>query len=190
MPKRLRQPVLYQYMRGALRELVTLEGGLIAWRFLCAASFLDYLSCMTSGKGGANAYKSFITTWFPAKYGAFTYRNGKKDLPIQMYHVLRCGLVHSFSLVPDSRGVVAGGRKRSIVFATRGDRLGVHLAGYSKGSVVDAALFVLEDFLEDVWAVNNKLFKQAETDRALAARIMKWSRNHPPILHLSLAGKY
>lgn len=74
--------------------------------FLCLASLIDYLSKLAYGTDLADwkRYIEFINEFFPSGYKRFQYRIGKKDLPEQMYYVLRNGMVHSFSLIPDEKG--------------------------------------------------------------------------------------
>src|SRR5689334_12604309 len=75
------------------------------WCFLCLSALIDYLSIAAypNKKKQRDRYVAFIENFFPAKYKNFKYKNGQTDLPDQMYYVLRNGLVHSFSLVPDDR---------------------------------------------------------------------------------------
>jgi hypothetical protein len=58
---------------------------------------VEYISNI-SGYGGN--YINFVSTYFPEEYRDFSYKDGKKDLPDQMYSLLRNGLVHNFSFLP------------------------------------------------------------------------------------------
>jgi len=60
------------------------------WPFLCAAAMLDYLAKMAIGSG-KSAYKQFIRQYMKPEYRDFQFANGDRDLPEQVYHVLRCG---------------------------------------------------------------------------------------------------
>ena len=53
---------------------------------------------------------------------------------------------------------------------------------YSSAKVVDAALFVAEDFTEDIEKVTELLFRKAKTDTILRRNIEKWLTAHPPIV--------
>lgn len=76
------------------------------WVFLMCSVFIEYLVKLVSGKEATNKddYKHFIGTYLSLidpRYKNFKYSNGKTDLPDQMYHVLRCGIVHGFSFIAD-----------------------------------------------------------------------------------------
>ncbi len=158
------------------------------WTFVCAAAFLEYLAKLVDGQDrGGSGYKEFVTNWLtevrPA-YSSFTYNSGAQDLPIQMYHVLRCGIVHTLSLIPDHRGKALGGRDRSIVLAHRkaAQRGGfAHLGAYSSGNTPDAAILVAEDFVDDIETVVALICAKAATDAALNKNICSWLIKHPLI---------
>lgn len=153
------------------------------WIFLGLATTIDYLAGLERGKrAGRRGYIDFIRNYFPEKYSDFEYESThrkpgtgilkkgvrskrqmtKKDLPEQMYFIFRCGLVHSFSLVPSLDEIENGGRERSITIHSRVDaeRDGKnHLDNFKlTPHVVDSAYFVDEDLLDDVIAVVRKLF--------------------------------
>lgn len=74
-----------------------------------------------------------------------------QDLDKQMYHTLRCGIVHNFSLFPDANGLRTGAQIRSIALTYKESNDGNHLSnhmGIKNNS--DAALFVAEDFINDI----------------------------------------
>jgi hypothetical protein len=95
------------------------------WPFLCASALIEYLTKMVNGDGsGAEKYKQFVSTYLARVnplYNSFTYIYGspspEQDLPRQMYHILRCGIVHSFSFIPDKQATDKGGRPRSVLIA-------------------------------------------------------------------------
>ena len=147
--------------------------------------------CVLLSNSGAGfvreIYKDFVVNWLtrvrPA-YGSFKYKSGQSDLPIQMYHVLRCGIVHTLSLIPDTRGQSHGGRDRSIVLAHRtgAGAAGLkHLDAYSSTNTPDAALFVAEDLVDDIEAVVSLIFSQAVPGSPLEARMHSWLAAHPLI---------
>ena len=156
--------------------------------FLGAAAFLEYLSKAVVGQDDrGDGYKTFVKDWLSkvrADYRDFAYKDGTKDLPKQMYHVLRCGIVHSFSLIPDNRDRKAGGRDRSIVLCHRAEAVSRglhHLSPYSTTEISDAALFVAEDFVDDLAALVNIVFAAAAGDSSLEKHILKWLSDFPPI---------
>jgi len=76
--------------------------------FVLGACFIDYFSKMVKGKdNGGRGHKGFVKKYMKEvrqEYATFRYSNGVQDLPVQMYHILRCGIVHSFSLIADKSG--------------------------------------------------------------------------------------
>jgi len=153
------------------------------WPFLCAAAMLDYLAKMAIGSG-RSAYKQFIRQHMKQEYRDFQFANGDKDLPEQLYHVLRCGVVHSFSLTPDV-AQYPNGRNESIIIAHEGH----HLARYSgaDGHHPDAVCLVFKDFVDDIEGALTKLFSDAQTDTALLARIHQHLKSNPPVVGLPRA---
>jgi hypothetical protein len=162
------------------------------WVFLCASSFLEYLAKIELGKATTSTdYKNFLKNYLfrvCPDYAAFRFRSGAKDLAEQMYHVLRCGIVHSFSLFADpSAKAKHGGRDRSILLAHRssGQR---HLANHVNQRTkpkVDAAVFIAEDFVDDVGKVTEFLFAQARkrtnVGRQLRNNMRTWVKTYPPV---------
>jgi len=175
--------------------------------FVLAACFVDYFSKMVKGKDKrGRGYKDFVRKYMKEvrpEYATFRYSTGVQDLHVQMYHVLRCGIVHSFSLVPDKSGPkrpfylrlctlrFSGktnhkqpGRDHPIALCHKAeaDQKGLkHLQHYTGPRNLDAALFVIEDFLDDLLAVNDLIYKKAVGDGTLRDKIEGWLRVSPPI---------
>jgi hypothetical protein len=187
------------YFQAKVGELRTLVARGDPWVFLCASSFIEYLAKMSIGKTtSAKDYKDFLNNQFfrvCPEYAAFRYRSGKHDLAEQMYHVLRCGIVHSFSLFADPLAKSKhGGRDRSIILAHRHSASGrKHLENWidnRRKPKLDAALFIAEDFIEDVAKVTTDLFVESRKNtlagRDLQKNIQAWVRAYPPIGSLIL----
>jgi hypothetical protein len=187
--------------KGPFRESLSLEkakalfldrlGDLVdmkatPWPFLCACALVEYLTKMVNGgKSDPEKYEKFVREYLGSvdvdeRYKTFTFANGKTDLPEQMYHVLRCGIVHSFSLVADKQAESRGGRSRSIVIAHGGQ----HLKAYSKCGL-DAVLLVLGNFVSDLKKVIEKLFSDAKTKPGLKQSIERHLCDYPPIVALT-----
>lgn len=156
--------------------------------FVLGAAFIDYYSKMVKGHDEeGRGYKEFIVNYMQKvrkEYQTFTYLNTKDNLPEQMWHVMRCGLIHTFSLFPDKRIRNQPGRVRSIVLCHKKEaiRKGLkHLSRYSGPENLDAALFVAEDFIDDLIAVNDLIFDQALNDPDLKSNIERWLTQCPPI---------
>jgi hypothetical protein len=171
------------YFKGRVEELKRLAKLGDPWVFLCASSFIEYLAKITLGRETTQKdYKDFLRDYFfraCPEYDKFTYADGDRDLAVQMYHVLRCGIVHSFSLIPDQQAKGKGGRDRSIILAHRasGRR---HLTSYGDGTL-DSVVFVAEDFVADIETVTNFIFTESSTHPLLRLNIETWWNLHPPI---------
>jgi len=146
---------------------------------------------MESGKStGAQGYKDFLRDYLfkvCPEYGTFRYRSGKADLADQMYHVLRCGIVHSFSVIADQAAKVRGGRDRSILLAHRASGR-THLSNYvnnRRKPKLDSAVFIAEDFVEDIAKLTTYIFaestKKTTSGTRLRTNIRKWVKDYPPI---------
>ncbi len=173
-----------RYFEDRADELLAMCDRGNPWVFVCAAAMVEYLvKLVTGGKAGRLEYIAFVNQYMAqarTAYSGFTYLSGAKDLSTQMYVILRCGIVHSFSLIPDNVAAANGGRSRAIVLAHRSERR-PHLSSFVSPNAPDAACFVAEDFIEDIKATVRIIFDAAATDTTLRANIEAQWRNHPPI---------
>jgi len=153
------------------------------------ATFIEYLVKLVSGKEdtGRNDYKEFIKNYLyqiNPLYRDFKYAIGTTDLPDQMYHVLRCGIVHGFSLIADKTAKKKNGRNRSILIGHRSGQGDVPHLGLIKTDKYDAAFFCAEDFAEDIERVIDLIFEQAGKNEKLETRIISWVKTYSPIKSL------
>lgn len=98
------------YFSERCDEIISLSKRGDPWVFLCTSAMIDYLTNMVSGHSTRLKYIKFIEEYFSQVnylYKDFQFQNGLKDLPTQMYIILRCGIVHSFSFVPKEDQPVA-----------------------------------------------------------------------------------
>lgn len=164
------------YWNDRVSELKTINHAI--WGFVGAASLLEIGAKLgNNGTGGRSNYKNFVRT-LGSKYVDFQFQNGKKDLDVQMYHVFRCGLLHSFCLVADSQGSDAGARSDSIVLASlkdEGTEETHNCISYTKYNK-DACILVLEPFVTDIGIAIGKLFE----DSTLEASIEATYKQNPP----------
>ncbi len=170
------------YFIARCDEIISMSTRGDAWVFLCGAAMIDYLTQMTTGTSGRNAYIDFVDNYFKeinVKYRDFEYKNGQKDLPTQMYVILRCGIVHKFSFVPGIQEISNGGRLRSILLAHEANGY-THLTKYINDGM-DGVIFTAEQFSKDIKAVVEFIFTKATTDTNLESNIKKYITNHPPI---------
>jgi len=176
---------IHKYYKDRIGEVKGNANNGDPWAFLMAAAYIDFLVKMVYNVEPTTHrhYKDFIRDYLSlinAKYSSFIYANGSQDLPEQMYHVLRCGIIHGYSLVPDSLSVSKGGRKRSILVAHRKNGA-IHFTGYSMNGY-DSVIFTAEDFSEDLESVLDKIFTQlAPADPILESNIIDWVQKYPPI---------
>lgn len=173
------------YFKARAEEIHTMSSTGTPWEFLCASAFIEYLSKLVVGQDkGGQGFKDFVENYLGEindKYKTFTYISGCQDLKVQMYHILRCGIVHAFSFIPNSASSSRGGRLRSIVLCHKNSG-NTHLSSYTSTKAPDAAVFVAEDFAEDIKNVVEYIFNEAKTDTTLADNIITWWGKQPPIV--------
>lgn len=176
------------YFLGRVDELEKQCNEHAAWVFLSASAMINYLVNLVNGREtDREDYKNFILIYMPEDYKNFQYLNGNKDLDIQMYHTLRCGIVHNFSLFPDTTGKNAGARVRSIALTHEDNKDGKHLDNHQGiKNNLDSALFVAEGFINDIKTAVKKIFNDAKSDMLLEQNILKWINKYPPIMSESL----
>ena len=156
------------------------------WFFIGASTFINHLANLVFGnRAGRVGYVEFIKKYMPPNYKNFTYLNGSQDLPLQMWCILRCGIIHSFSLIPYRiyEPCKSNARERSIILTHRRNNDGSNLSNYTGiNNNRDAALFVAEDFANDINITAEYIFKEAKNNRQLENNIMSWIRQFPPIM--------
>ncbi len=172
-----------KYFVNRCSEIVSLSLRGDPWVFLCGAAMIDYLTNMTTGSSTRTKYIKFINEHLSDvnnQYKDFQYKGGSIDLPTQMYVILRCGIVHSFSFVPNQQGVANGGRIRSILLAHESNGH-THFEAYTKNGM-DSVVFTAEQFSKDIKSVIEVIFNKAKTDSRLENEIINYVTKHPPIL--------
>lgn len=171
-----------QYFKDRVDELTKINQAI--WGFVGAAALIEHGTQLANkGKSDPESYKEFVKT-FGSKYTDFTYNtDNKQDLNVQIYHVLRCGLLHSFCLQADKAGEKWGGRTDSIIITSladakrRGEALKAeHNLSHIMDNGRDACLLILEPFLVDIGNAINQLFDNQDLDES----IKKSWKEHPP----------
>jgi hypothetical protein len=179
-----------KYFKARAKEVQRILKDGTPWGFLCAAAFLDCLSKLVEGKDSKRkGYKDFVRNYLKtinSEYASFRFNSGKTDLPEQLYHIFRCGIVHSFSLIPDKQSQDNGGRPHSIVLCHQKEAKAKnisHLSNYSMGIITDSCLFVAEDFGKDLTKVVKLIFSsQAKgIDADITKKMKQWIKQQPPI---------
>lgn len=186
----MKKKEIERYFKARAKEVQRILEDGTPWGFLCAAAFLDCLSKLVAGNDKkAPGYKSFVRNYLQivnSKYNSFKYNDPVVNLPDQMYHVFRCGIIHSFSLIPDQQSLAKGGRPHSIRLCHRKEAKAkniFHLSNYSKGVTTDACLFVAEDFGKDLTKVVKLIFssKAKAIDADITKKMKQWIKQQPPI---------
>ncbi|MDX1904379.1 MAG: hypothetical protein SFU27_09505 [Thermonemataceae bacterium] len=171
------------YFIGRCDEIISLSQRGDPWVFLCTSAMIDYLTNMVTGHSTRLKYIKFIEDYFSQvnfQYKDFQYKNGSKDLPTQMYVILRCGIVHSFSFVPNQQGLTNGGRTRSILLAHEKNGHS-HFEIYTKNGM-DSVVFTAEQFSKDLKSVVRLLFQTTCSNQQIENKIISYVTIHPPIL--------
>jgi hypothetical protein len=172
-----------KYFNDRCDEIISLSLRGDPWVFLCGSAMIDYLTNMVTGHSTRLKYIKLIEDYFSQVnpvYKNFQYQNGSMDLPTQMYIILRCGIVHSFSFVPNQLGLTNGGRTRSILLAHEKNGHS-HFDTYTKDGM-DSIVFTAEQFSKDIKSVVGIIFTAASSNSQLENKIITYITNHPPIL--------
>jgi hypothetical protein len=159
------------------------------WLFVCGSAYIDYLTRTVNGREtGAFDYKKFLRDYFfkaCPEYMNVPFKNTCTKMDVQMYHVLRCGIVHQFSLRPDRRGRSYGGRDRSILLAHGYKNNLIAFSNNRTRPPLDSVVLVAEHFLDDLEKVTKFVFMQARKrtsqGQLLRNNIRNWVRLHPPL---------
>lgn len=170
-----------QYCANRLIEIraqVT-NGTNTAFDFVILSAYIDFLSKLAAGRDNLGAgYKKFIKKYFPPKYNNFIFVSNHQDLPEQLYHVLRCGIIHCFSMYPkyENRGKK---KERTIVISHDGKssikKYG-HLDNFTENGL-DAAIIIASNFCDDIDFATQKMFQ----DSAVLTRAERWVKKQPPL---------
>lgn len=158
-----------EYYRQRIEEVAAMKPS--PWSFMCAACCIEFLAKLAD-LHGRSGYIEFIKKYMPKPYKDFEYKNKKKDLPEQIYEILRCGLVHSFDLSPSYQK--KDGRYRSILISNSGENL----------KIIDnfdidcgSAILVFDKFIKDIDESKIKLFSNPKN----MSKIDKKFQENPPI---------
>ena len=177
------------YCLDRIEELRSILNGGTAWGFLGAAAFVDFLSRLRFGKAtGQTQYKAFICEFFPDHYRgkrfARTHISDEYDtLPSQFYHILRCGVLHSFSLSVDEKSEGKGWTS-SVIISTNGkhgDREYRHLDSFTEGDY-DAIVLIGDELANDLVKTVDRMFDAEDVRK----NSVKWWTKCKPLGELKL----
>lgn len=172
------------------------------WGFICACILIELLARMVNGIGRGKLtrqqYEAFVVEWMddygpqaehPFKYNSTVVRltnsseppeAEEKSLATQMYCIMRSSMVHNLSLVAGDSELRSGGADYSIHLTDRKTAAAQGLR-HLQNTGNDAAVFVGEDFLDDIGKVIDKVFAAAEVDDALKENMAKHLSIRTPV---------
>jgi len=167
-------------------EIDRLNGS--AWDFVLMGCLVDIISRINYNNLNSSLKRTskLFDDRLPQYREAF-YNIPKRinDVPEQIYMVMRCGLVHSLSLVPDKNLIDRKQykdhwRKGSLLLTHRGNHLQMRTRTYN-GHLIDACQLDYSTMLEDMQSALDAIFQDAEHDTALSAHIEKFVSENPTL---------
>lgn len=179
------------YLNARLKELEDLASPGHPWSFLASCTYLDFCSALAiGGKAGKKNFKDFVTVYlFPVRpeYKAASYPTTGLKLEDQMYHVLRCGVTHSFSMRADQSPkdeIKFPTKPLSIMLAHRKSKI-PHLKHIQIRGGKEAYVLIAEDFVADLRKATDALFlaarKHTPDGESLRKNITSRFKSHPPL---------
>ena len=147
------------------------------WVFLCGSVTIEYIAKSCYKK---NCYTKFVKEYMSKvdeRYINFKYKNGKTDLPDQMYYVLRNGLVHAFTMKPLNEKQQHKGRTNSIVLSHNHPHLTPDITGPTR----DSCVFEASQFISDIGRAIDLVFEEAKTNKQLQIKMKNRFAKFPPV---------
>ncbi|AOW47956.1 hypothetical protein A4S02_14040 (plasmid) [Acetobacter ascendens] len=158
------------------------------WDFVlmgCLVELVAKLNCVDSINTFEKVSKLFDERL--PKYRAPFYNTPEKinDVPEQIYMVMRCGLIHSLSLIPDKKVKDKDIYKRhwrevSLVLTHRGNHLKMGKTPHN-GSLVEVCQLDYSTMLDDMQTALDAIFQDAKHDTALSSHIEKFVKENPTL---------
>jgi hypothetical protein len=142
-----------------------------------------------NGSAGKTDFKAFCEDYlFPVRpeYTTANYPKTSLILKHQMYHILRCGVTHTFSMTPDPQESSASfdPTSRSVVLAHRASNV-KHLEYIEWWGGQEAYVLIAEDFTHDLSSMTDLLFKDARkkssSGQLLRDNMKARFRSNPPL---------
>lgn len=181
---------ILSYLKSRSNELVDLAARGDPWFFGGACTLLEVCASLRYGRAaGKKDFKDFCRDYlFPVRseYAAATYPSTGLVLEDQLYHILRCGVVHAFSMSPDPHSSSAAFRPtpRSIMLAHSQPGLN-HLARVEIVRGPESYVLIAQEFAIDVSRMIDGLFtaanKRTTNGMDLRTNILKRFREHLPL---------
>lgn len=179
------------YLNARLKELEDLASPGHPWSFLASCTYLDFCSALAiGGKAGKEDFKNFVKDYlFPVRpeYNVASYPMTGLKLDDQMYHVLRCGVTHSFSMraEQDAKSAVKFPTKPlSIMLAHRKSNI-PHLQYIELRGGTEAYALIAEDFVADLRKATDAFLsaarKRSTAGASLRKGIISRFKSRPPL---------
>ncbi len=166
----------HAYFKNHNEALKSIVGKGDPWVFLCGSVTIEYLAKICFNK--VEIYVKFIKQYMSKvdhRYVDFKFKNGKSDLPDQMYYVLRNGLVHTFTLKPLNNN--GNGRTNSIVLS----HVDLHLTCDTTDSNRDSCVFNAKQFINDLGKAIDFVFEKVKSDLDLQKKMENHFSKYPPV---------
>lgn len=158
------------------------------WDFVLMGCLVDVISRINYNniKSSIKRTSKLFDDRLP-KYREVYYNKPKiiNDVPEQIYMVMRCGLVHSLSLVPNkdymtSKSYENHWRKGSLLLTHRGNHLQMRTRIHN-GEPIDACQLDYSTMLDDMQSALDAIFQDAKQDTTLSDHIETFVRENPTL---------
>lgn len=187
---------IQRYLEARVDEVQKIASEGHPWGFLASCTLLDFCASLANNKSATKTeFKNFCIDYLfktRQEYSAAIYQPRLSQthpilLSNQIYHVLRCGITHGFSLTPNPPPNINPNFNpvaRSIILAHRNSNL-THLAHVEYTNGLDAFILISEEFSLDIATTIKLMFQAARkknlTGKALSNNILNYFKKFPPI---------
>ena len=195
-PKNVTLAEVESYLQARLVDLHNLAPPGHRWVFLACCTYIELCASLAkNGPAGKADFKKLCKDYlFPVRpeYTNATYPKTTLVFKHQLYHILRCGVTHTFSMTPDPHHQSAqfNPTPRSVVLAHRSSQI-PHLQYVEWWGGKEAYVLIAEDFVSDLSDMTDALLKAArrrDADGQTLRNNMKARfRSNPPLGSVSFS---
>nr|WP_128081132.1 hypothetical protein [Acetobacter persici] len=166
-------------------EVDRLNGSI--WDFVlmgCLVEIVAKLNCTHKVSSTLHKISKLFDDRLPQyRIPSYKTHNNIKDVPEQIYMVMRCGLIHSLSLVPDRtykerKNYKKHWREWSLLLTHKGNHLQM-MTWKPNGQPIEACLLDYSTMLDDMQTALDAIFQDAVNDTALSAHIETFVKENP-----------
>ncbi|MCG0997583.1 hypothetical protein [Acetobacter persici] len=157
------------------------------WDFVlmgCLVEIVAKLNCTNKSLYTFDKISKLFNDRLP-KYRIPSYKthDNINDVPEQIYMVMRCGLIHSLSLVPDEKykekkKYEKHWRKGSLLLSHKGNHLQM-MTWSPDGEPFEACQLDYSSMLDDMQTALDAIFRDAKQDTALSVHIETFVKANP-----------